>query len=58
METVCGMETMSEMQTIIYVVTGKNTFSRSAQGIGNATGTVTGITGGMVTDAVSSMDRG
>jgi hypothetical protein len=58
METICGMETMSEMQTIIFVVTGKNTFSRIAQGIGIATGTIAVTIGGMVTDAASSMDRG
>jgi hypothetical protein len=58
METICGMETMSEMQTIIFVVTGKNTSSRGNRGIGIATGTITAIIGGMVTDAASSMDRG
>ena len=49
---------MSETETIIFVVTGKDTFSRSAQGIGIATGTVTVTIGGMVTDAASLMDRG
>jgi len=52
------MQTISEMETIIFVVAGKNTFSRSTRGIGIATGTVTGIIGGMVTDAASLMDRG
>jgi hypothetical protein len=52
------METMSEMETIIFVVTGKNMLSRSAQGIGIAAGTVTVTIRGMVTDAASSMDRG
>jgi len=58
METICGTQRISEMETIICVVTGKNTFSRTAQGIGIATGTVTVTIGGMVTDAASSMDRG
>jgi hypothetical protein len=58
METISGTQTISEMETIIFVVTGKKTFSRSAQGIGIATGTVTAITGGMDTDAASLMDRG
>ena len=58
METIFGMEPISEMETIIFVVTGTNTFSRSAQGIGIATGTVTVIIGGMVTDAASLTDRG
>jgi len=58
METISGMQTIFEMGTIIFVVTGKNTFSGSAQGIGIATGTVTATTGGMVTVAASSMDRG
>jgi hypothetical protein len=58
METTSAMETMSETETIIFVVTGKDTFSRSAQGIGIATGTVTVTIGGMVTDAASLMDRG
>jgi hypothetical protein len=70
MQTIFRTETISEMGTIfqmeiifgtgtiIFVVTGKNTFSGSAQGIGIATGTVTAITGGMVTDAASSMGRG
>jgi hypothetical protein len=57
-QTISGMETMSETETIIFVPAGKNMFSRSAQGIGIATGTVTGIIGGMVTDAASLMDRG
>jgi hypothetical protein len=58
MQTIFGMETISEMGTIIFVVTGKNTFSGSAQGIGIATGTVTATIGGMVTDAASLTDRG
>ena len=57
-QTIFGIQTISEMGTIIFVVTGKNTFSGSAQGIGIATGTVTATTGGMVTVAASSMDRG
>ncbi|HEY4255602.1 MAG TPA: hypothetical protein VGM66_00120 [Candidatus Udaeobacter sp.] len=58
MQTICEMETMFETETIIFVVTGKDTFSRTAQGIGIATGTVTVTIGGMVTDVASSMDRG
>jgi hypothetical protein len=59
MQTILRMETISETGgTIIFVVTGKNTFSDSAQGIGIATGTVTATIGGMVTVAASSMDRG
>jgi hypothetical protein len=59
MQTISRMETISETGgTIIFVVTGKNTFSRSAQGIGIATGTITAIIGGMVTDAASLMARG
>jgi hypothetical protein len=58
MQTIFQMETMSEMETTIFVVTGKNTFSRSAQGIGIATGTVIVTIGGMVTDAASLTDRG
>jgi hypothetical protein len=46
------------METIICVVTGKNTFSHSAQEIGIATGTATAAIGGTVTDAASLMDRG
>ena len=58
METISEMQTIFEMGTIIFVVTGKNTFSRGAQGIGIATGTVTVTIGGMVTDAASLTDRG
>jgi hypothetical protein len=58
METICGTQTMSEMETIICDVTGKNTFSLTAQEIGIATGTAIATTGGMVTDAPSLMDRG
>ena len=58
METMCGTQTMSEMETIICGVTGKNTFSLTAQGIGSATGTAIATIGGMVTDAPSLMDRG
>jgi hypothetical protein len=65
METISGMQTIFRMETIsetggtiIFVLTGKNTFSGSAQGIGIATGTITAIIGGMVTVAASSMDRG
>ena len=64
METICGMKTMyetrtiAEMETIICVVTGKNTSSLSVQGIGTAIGTTIVTTGGMVIDAASLMDRG
>jgi hypothetical protein len=58
METISETQIISEMETIIFVPAGKNTFSRNAQGIGIATGTVTATTGGMVTVAASLMDRG
>ena len=58
METIYGTQTISEMETIICGVTGKNTFSLKAQRIGIAIGTAIAIIGGMVTDALSSMDRG
>jgi hypothetical protein len=58
METIYGTQTICGIETIIWGVTGKNTFSLSAQGIGIATGTVTVTIGGMVTDAPSLMDRG
>jgi hypothetical protein len=57
-ELTSGMETISEMETIIFALAGKNTFSGSAQGIGIATGTVIVTIGGMVTDAASLTDRG
>jgi hypothetical protein len=57
-EASSGMETIFGMETIIFVLAGKNTFSGSAQGIGIATGTITAIIGGTVTDAVSLMARG
>ena len=47
-----------EMERIICVVTGKNTFSLTAQGIGIAIGTAIATTGGMVTNAPSLMERG
>jgi len=70
METICGTQTISEMETIrgtqticgmertICVVTGKNTFSLNAQGIGIAIGTAIATTRGMVIDAPSSMELG
>jgi len=58
METIYGMQTFSEMETIICVVTGKNTFSVTAPGIGMAIGTAIATIGGTVTDAPSLMDRG
>jgi hypothetical protein len=57
-QTICGTEIMSEMETTICVVTGKNTFSVTAQGIGIAIGTAIAIIGGMATNAPSLMDRG
>jgi hypothetical protein len=58
METICGTRTIAEMKTIISVVTGKNTFSLTGPGIGMAIGTAIATTGGMVTDALSLMERG
>ena len=58
METICRTRTITEMEIIISVMTGKNTFSLTNQGIGIATGTATATTGGMATNAPSSMDRG
>jgi len=64
MQTLFGIQTISRTQTIcktetiIFVMAGKTTFSGSAQGIGIATGTVTAIIGGMVTDAASLTVRG
>jgi len=58
METICGTRTISEIETIICGVTGKNTFSLTAQGVGIAIGTATATIRGMVTDAPSLMDRG
>jgi len=58
MQTISGTETISEMETIVCGVTGKNTFSLTAQGIGIATGTAIAIIGGMATNAHSLMDRG
>jgi hypothetical protein len=46
------------MDRTICVVTGKNTFSLTNQGIGTAVGTATAITGGMATNAPSLMVRG
>jgi hypothetical protein len=58
METISETRTTCAMETIICVVTGKNTFSLTAQGIGIAIGTAIATIGGMVTDAPSLMDRG
>jgi len=52
-----GMETIYGTQTS-GGVTGKNTFSLTAQGVGIATGTATATIGGMATNAPSLMDRG
>jgi hypothetical protein len=58
--TISGMETTCRTirETIICGVTGKNTFSLTPQEIGIATGTAIATTGGMVTDALLSMERG
>ena len=58
MQTTCGTRTTCAMETIIFAVTGKNTFSLTAQGIGIATGTAIATTGGMAINAPSLMDRG
>jgi hypothetical protein len=58
METIRGMETISGMEETICVVTGKNTFSLTGQGIGIAIGTAIATIGGMVTGAPSLMERG
>ena len=58
METIRGTRTIAEMEIIISVETGKNTFSLTAQGIGIATGTAIATIHGMVTDAPSLMERG
>jgi hypothetical protein len=52
------METISGTQTIIFVVTGRDTSLPVVRAIGIAIGTVTAIIGGMVTGAPSSTDRG
>ena len=57
-ETICGTRIIAEMETIIYVATGRKTFSLTAQGIGVATGTAIATTGGMATNAPSLMERG
>ena len=58
METISGTQTISEMETIICVVTGKITFSLTAQGIGIVIGTAIATIGGMATNAPSLMERG
>jgi hypothetical protein len=58
METIYGTQTISEMETIICGVTGKNTFSLTPQGIGIAIGTAIATIGGMATDAPSLMEHG
>jgi uncharacterized RmlC-like cupin family protein len=58
MEIICGTRTIIEMETTICVVTGKNTFFLTAQGVGIATGTATATIGGMAINAPSLMDRG
>jgi hypothetical protein len=64
MESICGTQTISEAETIRgmertnCVVTGRDTFSVNAQGIGIAIGTAIATIGGMVTNAPSLMERG
>ncbi len=58
METIYGTQTICGIETITCGVTGKNTFSLTAQGIGVAIGIAIATIGGMVTDAPSLMDRG
>jgi hypothetical protein len=58
METIYGTQTISEIETIICVATGKNTFSLTPPGIGIAIGTAIATIGGMGTDAPSLMERG
>jgi hypothetical protein len=58
MEIIYETRTISGIATIICGVTGKNTFSLTPQGIGIAIGTAIATTGGMVTDAPSSMEHG
>jgi hypothetical protein len=58
METMYETRTIAEMETIVCGVTGKNTFSLTAQGIGMAIGTAIATIGGMVTNAPSLMERG
>ena len=58
METICGTQTICGMEKTICIVTGKNTFSLTAQGIGIAIGTAIATIGGTVTDAPLLMERG
>jgi hypothetical protein len=57
-EASSAMETISGIATIIFVVTGKNMWSRSIREIGIAIGTDMATIGGMATGAASSMDLG
>ncbi len=58
METICEMETISEMAAIVFAVSGKNMWSRDIREIGIVIGTDIAIIGGTATGAASSMDRG
>ena len=58
METISGMEIISAMAAIVFVVTGKNIYSRTIRAIGIAIGTETVTIGGMATGAASSTDHG
>jgi hypothetical protein len=58
METMLGTQIISEMEIIIFVVTGINTSSRGNRAIGIAIGTATATTGGTVTGAPSLTEAG
>jgi hypothetical protein len=58
METILGTQTISEMETMVFVVTGISTSSGGNRAIGIAIGTDTATTGGMVTGAVSLTEAG
>ena len=57
-EASSGMETISEMETIIFVLTGETTSSPSVRRTGIVIGTATAIIGGMGTDVTSLTARG
>ena len=57
-QTIRGTQTICGMETTVCVETGKNMFSRNAQGVGTAIGTPIATIGGMVINAPSLTDRG
>jgi len=57
-EASSGMETIFEMETIIFVLTGETTSSPSVRRTGIVIGTATAIIGGMGTDVTSLTARG